>query len=145
MRNVRLLIADDNPQNLLFLSNSLSDDFCIVATVSDEKAMIAAAAALDPHIIITDMPTTIGLDVFRRLKALMPDVKIIVLTDDERPELAEAALAAGASAFLTKNGGPDLCGKIRAVVRDLMTHPKRLEGKVSVYGTDRTLVERGVA
>lgn len=134
MRNVRLLIADNNPHNLLFLSNSLSDDFCIVATVSDGKALIAAAAALDPHIIITDMPTKIGLEVFRRLEALMPDVKIIVLTDQEKPELAEAALAAGASAFLIKNGGADLCGKIRAVVRDLLaTHPKRLaEDKVPV-------------
>ena len=127
MMNVRLLIADDNPQNLLFLSNSLSDDFCIVATVSEGKAMIAAAAALDPHIIITDMTTKMGLDAIRQVEALMPDVKIIVLTDHERPELAEAALAAGASAFLIKKGGPDLCGKIRAVVRDLLVpHPKRI-------------------
>lgn len=45
MKNIRVLIADESPANLLFLSNSLSDDFCMVGTVSDEKALIAAAVA----------------------------------------------------------------------------------------------------
>ena len=127
MKNVRLLIADDNPQILQFLSNLLSDDVCTVGTVSGRNALIAAAAALYPHIIITDIPTITGLDVVRQLEAVVPDIKVMVLTDHEEPAVATAALAAGASAVLFRKGVPDLRCKIRAIIQDLLTAcPKRL-------------------
>ena len=144
MKNVRLLIADDNPHNLQFLSNSLSDDFCIVATVSDGKALIAAAVALDPHIIITDMPTRAGLVAVRQLEALMPDIKVIALTDQKEPEFAAATIRAGASAVLNKEV-PDLCGKIKAIVRNLLTaDPRQFTEKDRLYGNDHASIGRGV-
>lgn len=144
MKNVRLLIADDNPQNLLFLSNSLSDDFCIVATVSDGKALIAAAVALDPHIIITDMPTRASLVAVRQLEALMPDIKIIVLTDQEEQEFAAATIRAGASAVLSKEA-PNLCGKIKAIVRDLLTaDSEEFTGEAINCGNNRAWIGKGV-
>lgn len=144
MRNVRLLIADDNPQNLQFLSNSLSDDFCIVATVNDGKALIAAAVALDPHIIITGMPTRAGLAAIRQLEGLVPDIKIIVLTDQEDPDLAAATIGAGASAVLLKEA-PDLCGKIKAIVRDLLTsHSEEFTEDAMTCGNNRSWIGKGV-
>ena len=144
MKNVRVLIADDNPQNLQFLSNSLSDDFCIVATVNDGKALIAAAVALDPHIIITGMPTREGLAAIRQLEGLVPDIKIIVLTDQEDPDLAAATLEAGASAVLIKEG-PDLCGKIKAIVRDLLTsHSEEFTEEAIACGNNRAWIGKGV-
>jgi len=103
MKNVRLLIADDDARFLRYLGDLLSDDFCIVGTVSDGTALIAAAVAFESHIIITDidMPTMTRLDGVRQLEALMPDLKIIVLTGHEEPECAAAAIAAGASAFFS--------------------------------------------
>jgi DNA-binding NarL/FixJ family response regulator len=127
MKNVRLLIVDDNPQILQVLSNLLSDEFCTVGTVSDGKSLIAAAAALYPHIIITDIPTITGLDMVLQLEAVVPDTKIMVLTDHEEPAVATAALAAGASAVLFRKGVTDLRSKIRAIIQDLLTAcPKRL-------------------
>lgn len=120
MKTVRVLIADGDPQYLIFLSNFLSADFCIVGTVTDGKALIAAAVALDPHFIITGIPSRAGLDAVRQLDALMHDIKIMVLIDHEEPELAAAALGAGASAVLIKEA-PDLCRKIKVIVRDLLT------------------------
>jgi DNA-binding NarL/FixJ family response regulator len=148
MKNVRLLIADDDEQILRFLSNVLSDDFCIVGTVSNGNALIAAAVALHPHIILTDidMPDMNGLDAIRQLEGVMPDSKVIVLTGHEEPEFAEAALAAGASAFLIKNGVPDLCDRIRAIIRDFLTaHPKQFTEQARAYGNDHASIERGVA
>jgi DNA-binding NarL/FixJ family response regulator len=46
----------------------------------------------------------------------------MVLTDHEESECAAAALAAGASTFLIKKEIPDLCGKIRAIIRDFSLH-----------------------
>ncbi len=145
MRNVRLLIADHNPQNLQFLSNSLSDDFCIVATVNDGKALIAAAVALDPHIIITGMPTRAGLAAIRQLEGLVPDIKIIVLTDQEDTDLAAATIGAGASAVLIKEA-PDLCGKIKAIVRDLLTsHSEEFTGGDAIASrNNRAWIGKGV-
>ena len=144
MKNVRLLIADDNPHNLQFLSNSLSDDFCIVATVSDGKALIAAAVALDPHIVITDMPTRASLVAVRQLEALMPDIRIIVLTVQEDPEFAAATIRAGASAVLNKEG-PDLCGKIKVIVRDLLTaDSEEFTGEPMTCGNNRAWIGKGV-
>jgi DNA-binding NarL/FixJ family response regulator len=144
VKNVRLLIADDNPRNLQFLSNSLSDDFCIVATVSDGKALIAAAVALDPQIVITDMPTRASLAAVRQLEALMPDIKIIVLTVQEEPEFATATIRAGASAVLNKEA-PDLCGKIKAIVRDLLaTDSEEFTGEAITCGNNRAWRGKGV-
>lgn len=147
MKNVRLLIADDDARFLRYLGDLLSDDFCIVGTVSDGTALIAAAVAFDPHIIITDidMPTMTRLDAVRQLEALMPDLKIIVLTGHEEPECAAAAIAAGASAFLIKEKAPDLRGTIRAIIRDLLTaHPKQFTGEAFTYGNDHASIENGV-
>ncbi len=144
MKHVRLLISDDSPHILQVLSNLLSDNLCTVGTVSDEKALIAAAVALDPHIIIYT-PTMAGLDAVRQLEALMPDIKIMVLTDQEEPEFAAAALGAGASAVLIKKGVLDLCSKIRAIIQDFLTaHPGQFTEEDRTYGNDHVSIRRGV-
>jgi len=144
MKNVRVLIADDDEQVLRLLSNLLSDDFCVVGTVSDGRAMISAAVELVPHVIITDidMPTMNGLVAVRQLEALMPDIKVIVLTGHEEPEFATAAIAAGASAFLIKNGVSDLRGKLKAIIRELTSRPKQFTGQVLTNNDGRQYIQR---
>lgn len=148
MKKVRVLIADDDMQVLRFLSNMLSDDFCVVGTVSDGRALVAAAIELHPQIIITDidMPTMNGLDAVRQIEALLPEIKVIFLTSHEEPEYVAAAFSAGASAFLIKNGVSNLHGRIRAIIRDLQTAPSKqfLRGPIANQD-DRSLIERGIA
>jgi DNA-binding NarL/FixJ family response regulator len=146
MKHVRLLIADDHPHILKLLSDLLSDDFCIVGTVSDGKAQITAAVALHPHLIIIAMPTMIGLDPVRHLEALMPDIKVIVLTDHEEPEFAAASRAAGVSTFPIKKEMPALYGKIRAIMQDLfIAHPQQFIEKSLTDGDDCALVQKGMS
>jgi DNA-binding NarL/FixJ family response regulator len=148
MKKVRVLIADDNLLVLRFLSNLLSDDFCVVGTVSDGRALLAAAMELHPQIIITDidMPTMNGLDAVRQIEALLPDIKVIFLTSHEEPEYVAAAFSAGASAFLIKNGVSNLHGRIRAIIRDLQAAPAKQFLRGSVANQDgRVLIERGIA
>jgi DNA-binding NarL/FixJ family response regulator len=141
-----VLIADDDPQVLRFLSDLLSDDFCVVGTVSDGRAMIAAAVELHPHVIITDidMPTMNALDAVRQVETLMPEVKVIFLTGHEEPEYVAAAFAAGASAFLLKHGGPDLRRRIRAIIQDLQTlHAHEGAGHALSHEGSHALARRG--
>jgi DNA-binding NarL/FixJ family response regulator len=148
MKKVRVLIADDDVQVLRFLSNLLSDDFCVVGTVSDGRALLAAAMELHPQFIITDidMPTINGLDAVRQIEALLPDIKVIFLTTHEEPEYVAAAFSAGASAFLIKSGVSNLHGRIRAIIRDLQAAPAKQFFRGSVANQDgRVLIERGIA
>ena len=54
---------------------------------------MSAAAELKPDIVVVDigMPLLNGLDAARQLKRSMPDLKIIILTINEHPDLAAEA------------------------------------------------------
>ena len=76
----------------------------VVGTVSDGRALLKAASALEPEIIVLDiaMPQLNGLDAARQLKRTMPKVKLIFMTMNEEPDIVGEAFRAGASAFLLK-------------------------------------------
>jgi len=84
----------------------LLDSSCeVVGTVGDGRALLTAAEELKPDIVVADigMPLLNGLDATRQLKRTMPDIKIIILTINEDPDLAAEAFRAGASSYLLKN------------------------------------------
>jgi DNA-binding NarL/FixJ family response regulator len=76
----------------------------VVGTVGDGRALLAAAARLQPDIVVLDiaMPHLNGLDAARQLKTTMPRAKLIFMTMNEDPYLVGEAFRAGASAFLVK-------------------------------------------
>jgi DNA-binding NarL/FixJ family response regulator len=76
----------------------------VVGTVSDGRALLEAAAKLQPDIVVLDiaMPRLNGLDAGRKLKQRLPKVKLIFLTMNEDPYLVGEAFRSGASAFLLK-------------------------------------------
>ena len=150
MKKLRVLLADQHPPLLHHLNALLSDDFCIVGTVSDGKALLATALELKPEVIISDidMPIMNGLEAVRQLKALLPNCKVIFLTNHKEHEYVTAAFSVGASAFLCKVGHRDLRGRIRAVVRDLQTAPASWYARHSLFGfrKDKWMSnEKGVA
>lgn len=148
MKKLRLLIADDHPKMLQFLSDLLSEDFCVVGTASDGNALITAAMELRPHVIVSDidMPILSGLEAARQVKALVPEIKVIILTKHKEPEYVSAAFSAGASAFLSKIGTRNLRGRLRAVIRDLQTAPlKENDGQALFRRDDWMPIEKGVA
>jgi DNA-binding NarL/FixJ family response regulator len=74
-----------------------------VATDGDEA--VAAAADLRPDIVILDigMPRG-GIDVVPAIRAVLPDVAVVMVTAQEQPQWVVRARRAGASAFALKNG-----------------------------------------
>jgi len=65
------------------------------------------------------LPDQIGLEVTRRIKALYPDVNVIMLTSYDFPEYREAARASGAYGFLSK--GSSTAEEIQDLVEGLWT------------------------
>jgi DNA-binding NarL/FixJ family response regulator len=101
----RILIADDHAAVRAWLIDLLSGDCDVVGSVSDGADVAAAAARLQPVVIVVDLslPTRNGLDVCREIARTDVRAKTIVFTafaDDDA--LEEEARQAGAAGFLSK-------------------------------------------
>jgi DNA-binding NarL/FixJ family response regulator len=105
MTSPRVMLADDHTILLEAFRKLLEPQFEVVGTVSDGRALLDAAPALKPDVVLVDvgMPLMNGLEAGLRLKELMPAAKIIFLTMNEDPELAVKAMRSGASGYLLKS------------------------------------------
>ncbi len=104
MKLPRAILADDHKILVEAFRKLLEPHFEIVATVSDGRALLEAAASLKPDLILLDigMPLLNGLEAARQLKSKVPAAKLIFLTMHEDPDLAIEAMRAGASGYLLK-------------------------------------------
>lgn len=104
---IKVLIADDHPLMLAGIRRSLepSDDIEIVGEAHSGPQLMQLAERRRPGVVLMDlrMPGVAGTECIEQLRDLYPDVKIVVLSaSDDRPSI-DAALAAGASAFIVKS------------------------------------------
>jgi DNA-binding NarL/FixJ family response regulator len=121
MSRPRVLIADDHTLLLEAFEKLLADECDVVGTVSNGQALLEAAATLHPDVAIVDigMPLLNGIDAARRLKELLPDVRIMFLTMNEDPDLAAEAFRAGASGYVLKRSA---ASELVTAIREMMKH-----------------------
>ena len=105
----RILIADDHQLLADGCKRLLEPEFRVVAIVTDGRSLIAAAAALNPDIILLDiyMPHLNGLDAGEQIHCKMPWIKLIFMTMSIEPDLAAEAFRRGASGFVIKQSAAD--------------------------------------
>jgi DNA-binding NarL/FixJ family response regulator len=120
MNHPRVLLADDHRLLREAFAHLLESRCDVVGAVADGRALLAAARELRPDVVVLDitMPLLNGLDAARRLKRELPEVKVLILTVSEDPDLAAEALRAGASGYLLKNSAAsELFHAIQEVLR----------------------------
>lgn len=137
-RQIRLVIADDNPMVREGLRSAIgtSDDLVTVGVASDGTEALRLVRDLDPDVIVLDhrMPGLRGLDVATRLRA-DSDTAIVMFTLDEG--IRELALAAGVAAFVPKDTPlATLIAEIRRVARPQPPPPSE-EGSARIVMTAR--------
>jgi DNA-binding NarL/FixJ family response regulator len=120
MRRIRILLADDHTMVCAGLVKLLEPDYEVVGCVEDGVALLKAADALKPDVVLLDigMPLLNGLDAARELRKRMPQVKLIFLTMESDSYVAAEAFRAGALAYLLKTSRPaELLQAIHDAVR----------------------------
>jgi CheY-like chemotaxis protein len=116
----KLLIVDDEPENIELLTRRLTRrGFAVVGATSAEEGIVKAEAER-PDVILMDikMPVVDGFEATRRLKA-RPETRpipVIALTAHAMQEDRDQAVAAGADEYETKPLDLDrLLAKIQAL------------------------------
>ncbi len=119
---IRVLIVDDHAivRDGLRLILETAEDIHVVGSASDGGEALAKMADLTPDVMLLDlrMPDVDGLTVLRRLAEQQAQVRVVVLTTYNEPELMVEALQTGAVGYLLKDSDREtLFGAIRAAGR----------------------------
>ncbi|MEO8340100.1 MAG: response regulator transcription factor [Nitrospirota bacterium] len=120
MKKPRVLIADDHSILLAGLCRLIEDRCEVVGMVEDGRALVEAAARLQPDLTLLDisMPLLNGLDAARQIKKLIPDAKLLFLTMHSSPTYVAEAFQAGANGYLLKqSAATELPQAIEAVMK----------------------------
>ena len=102
----RVMLVEDEEDFRRILAGLLLAKFpsMMLEEAADGKEAIERIRDFIPHLVFIDiqLPGENGLEVTRRIKALFPDTKVVILTSYDVPEYREAARACGAYQFLSK-------------------------------------------
>lgn len=130
-KNNKILLVDDNPENIRMLLALLGDEFAVVAARDGERALALARSEPRPDIILLDvmMPGMNGYEVCLKLKSdpATRDIPVLFVTALTNEEDERYGLSIGAVDYIVKPLRPEL---VRARVRnhlDLKQHRDHLE------------------
>jgi DNA-binding NarL/FixJ family response regulator len=104
---MRVLIVDDHTMVRESLVGALqaAGDVQVVAQAANGAEALEKALQARPEIVITDlsMPGINGIEVVRRLREVLPEARVLVLTMHTEDEYVLQAVRAGASGYLAKD------------------------------------------
>lgn len=126
-----MLIAEDVAvvRDTLAALLGLEDDIEVVAALAAGDKIVPAALVHHPEVALLDiaLPGTDGITAAAELARRLPDCRVIILTGLEESGNLQAALRAGVSGFLLKEGpAAELIAAIRAAARGEQTFDSRL-------------------
>ncbi len=122
MAAISVLLVDDNAMfrriATSFLEEESGHEVRVVGTAGGGEEALTQAETLQPEVVVMDlrMPGLSGLETIPRLKRLVPDTRIIVLTLFDGRGYRKASFDAGADEFVGKaRMGVDLLPAIRGL------------------------------
>jgi DNA-binding NarL/FixJ family response regulator len=118
---MRVLVVEDFASFRKFIMSTLRErhDLQIVGEASDGLEAVRKAVELNPDLVLMDigLPSLNGIEAARQILKLVPDAKILFLSQENSAEIIQEALSSQASGYVVKeNAGFDLLPAIEAVV-----------------------------
>jgi DNA-binding NarL/FixJ family response regulator len=103
---VRILVVDDFGPIRQFVCAALAkrQHLQVVGEASDGLEAIQKAVELKPDLILLDigLPTLNGLEAARQIRKLVPESKIIFLSQESSADVVQQALRIGARGYVVK-------------------------------------------
>ncbi|MBU6422488.1 MAG: response regulator transcription factor, partial [Chloroflexi bacterium] len=135
MQPIKIFIADDQALFREGLASLIAGqaDMQVVGEASDGVEALEKIPELKPDLILMDirMPRMDGLEATRRVKAVLPDAKIVMLTISDLAQELFEAMRHGAVGYLLKNmKARRLFEEIRGVMRDEVALSPYLAGRI---------------
>ena len=126
---IRVALVDDHVMVRLGLQRLLAGDreIEVVGTAADGSEAVDLVTAKRPDVVLMDlqMPVVDGVEATRRIRHLLPHVRIVILTSFSDRDRIVAALDAGAIGYLLKDIEPDdLLAGVRAAARGESPRPR---------------------
>ncbi len=107
----KVLIVEDDPMMQLGLEQTLGDysQLTIIGQAADGYMAVEMAQKLQPDIIVMDigLPRQDGIAATQQIKAILPQVRIVMLTSHTTETEVIAALSSGADAYCIKGTNVD--------------------------------------
>ena len=143
----RILVVDDNPNNVEIVRMRLEAHGYDVVTAADGGAGLTTIRDQLPDLVLLDimMPKLDGFEVCRRLRAdaSLPFIPIILVTAKSDPKDVVAALEAGGDEFLTKPvDHAALVARVKSMLRIKALQDTVLEQSAQLKEWNRSLEQR---
>jgi DNA-binding NarL/FixJ family response regulator len=103
---VRVLVVDDYEPFRRFVCSTLRKrpEWQVVGEVSDGLEAVQKAVDLRPDLILLDigLPGLNGIEVARRVHKVIPECKVLFLSQESSADVAQEALNSGAKGYVVK-------------------------------------------
>jgi NarL family two-component system response regulator LiaR len=128
---IKLLLADDHKmvREGLKAFFAPTDEFEVVAEAANGVEAVRLAGQTKPDIVLLDllMPEMDGIEAAQKIREVLPDLKIIIITSSLEESKVIAAIRAGASGYLLKDSSPtEIENAIRKVYAGDTVFPSRI-------------------
>ncbi len=131
MPSARILLADDHPLVLESVKQLLEPDFSVVGTAQTGEQVLEEAMKLHPDVVLLDanMPGMSGFEAARKLKTILPMVKIIFVTMLTEAVAVSEGFRAGAMGYVLKQDAVD---ELHAAVKSVMANRRFVSSKLDL-------------
>ena len=126
---MRILLVEDEPKTVAFLSKGLSEAGYEVESAADGEAALLKAGAGDFDLLIVDvmLPKKTGWEVVRELRAAALRIPILLLTARDSVHERVKGLELGADDYLIKPFAfSELLARVRSLLRRAPAHQEEL-------------------
>jgi DNA-binding NarL/FixJ family response regulator len=104
---IRIVVVDDYAAWRDYARSALEKEprFQIVAAASDGLQAVQRAQELQSDLVIMDvgLPNLNGIEAARRILQLVPQTKVLFLSDHSSPDIVQEALNTGANGYVLKS------------------------------------------
>lgn len=130
---VRILVVDDHEPFRRFVSSTLSEqtNLKVIGEGQDGLEAVHQAEALQPDLILLDvgMPGLNGIEAARRIGELVPNARIIFLTQESSADVVREAFSLGAWGYVIKvQAGQELLIAVESVMQNKQFRSSVLDG-----------------